>query len=555
MDNIQQPQPENQEQPKPEEQKQKGIATLEKIRPELNLEKWSVWQPADSRNSPKTRILHREIILPDGSKVIAKVEVGFTDKGVLTTEDQKTYYALVKNWEDKGKPTDKTTFSLRGLAKDLRKGKWGTNVIDSISKSLTRLRGTLFTWENSYYDSTTKETLEILDTFNILSELKIIKRKRDGVINKEVGYFRFNDFILKNLLANHTKPIFLDVILNFKSEIAQLLYTYLDLIMASRNHYERRTKELFDDLGLEGKRYIYPSVRKQMLNPALQELQGVRLSTGIITTATLEKTQDKKDWKIVIHKDPIKKKSRLPLEGQTEAPPESREDETSQAPEPPKDPAMLELKKQAENLVKYFYKIFRNTDEIRHDISKAIEQAATLIAQHGAEKAKYVVDFSHRAAKETDYKPRAFGGILHYVSEALADYEAWIRGEELRQKQTEQELQEQEQILKKREELLQFFQSLPPELQAGVNQEAWRTIENHSVIGSFIRQRVKELGYEKALTNPSIRGPFNGAWREIIERIRQKQQGTGETDSQPSDNTPNPPTPNSDKKTDSPIGE
>ena len=88
--------------------------------------------------------------------------------------------------------------------------------------------------------------------------------------------------------------------LSFKSEIAQLLYTHLDLMLARRTTYERKTRELFDDLGLDGKAYRNVSNRVQKLKPALEELTGVRLSTGFIVSATLEKTADGKDYKIVI---------------------------------------------------------------------------------------------------------------------------------------------------------------------------------------------------------------------------------------------------------------
>src|SRR5215471_16252794 len=93
----------------------------EKIRPDLNLEKWSIWQPSKSKTKPRARIFRREIVLPDGRKVSAEVEVGFTQKGMLTTEDQKTFYALIKIWEEKGKPTEQTFYSSRGLAQILKK--------------------------------------------------------------------------------------------------------------------------------------------------------------------------------------------------------------------------------------------------------------------------------------------------------------------------------------------------------------------------------------------------------------------------------------------------
>lgn len=97
-----------------------------------------------------TQVFQKEITLPDGSKITSTVEVGFTDKGHLTTEDRKTYYALIKMWEDKGHPTAHVVLSLRCLAK-IAKKKWGTNVIQATSQLLLRLRVTPFVWRNSYF--------------------------------------------------------------------------------------------------------------------------------------------------------------------------------------------------------------------------------------------------------------------------------------------------------------------------------------------------------------------------------------------------------------------
>ena len=279
-----------------------GKTSVEKIRPDLNLEKWALWQPAKSRNK-KTRVLVREITNDSGESVIAEVTIGYVDRiGTITTEDQKTCYALIKIWEDNGWPITPTFFSLKKLSRVKKKG-WGRNVIDAETHSLTRLRTVPLILKNAYYNSATKETFETLDAFNILSDLKIIKRKIDGHVTKEAGYFKFNDYILNNLQNNYTKPLLLEVVLGFKSEIAQILYTYLDLIMARRNYYERKTKELFDDLGLAGEvEYRYPSGRKRQLEKALNELKGVRLTTGVITTIALERTKDGTDYKLIVQK-------------------------------------------------------------------------------------------------------------------------------------------------------------------------------------------------------------------------------------------------------------
>ena len=389
--------------------KEQGGTALEKIRPDLNLEKWSIWQPAKSKLEPRERTLRREIELDNGDKVSAEVEVGFTNKGVLTTEDQKTFYALIQLWEQKGRPTEQTYYSLRRLAKALKK-RWGTNVINATSQSLMRLRITPIIWKNSYLNSENKETIEILDPFNILSDLKIIRRKEAGHITREEGYFRFNDFILKNIFNNYSKPVLLEVVLSFKSEIAQLLYTHLDLMLARRTTYERKTRELFDDLGLEGKAYRNVSNRVQKLKPALEELTGIRLSTGFISSAKLEKTADGKDYKIVITKSPQQELAFI-VEDASQA-------ELAQPVQ--RTPPASHLADQARELVNHFYQLFHNTTK-SFPTSKEIDQAIALIGRRGVELASFIVDFAHREAGKTKYDPQTFGGILHYETRAVTE--------------------------------------------------------------------------------------------------------------------------------------
>jgi hypothetical protein len=357
----------------------------------------------------RSKILRREIELLDGTTMVATVEVGFTQKGVLTTEDQKVLYALIKIWEEEGKPHELTYYSIRRLAKILNK-RWGTNVIESTTQSLVRLRVTPFIWTHSYYDSIKKENIESLDTFSILSDLKIIKKSKNRNESQAFGFFRFDEFILRNLLNNYTKPILLDVVLGFRSEIAQLIYTHLDLVMARRSLYERKTHELFAvDLDLVGKSYKNASNRVQKLKPALRELQGAQLSTGVISSAKLEKTKDGKDFKIVIRKGSIGKRQRVIESEEHQSNDNSIEHQNSGDT-------------QAKELVQYFYSVFHHINHHTPSV-KAISQAVTLIAQYGYEVARFIVDFSYKAAQETNYSPQTFGGILQYASRALEAYE------------------------------------------------------------------------------------------------------------------------------------
>lgn len=257
---------------RPSQKDKTVVPSARKIRAELNLEKWpAIWQPSKSKNERALRVFEREHTDMDGNAVVSRVEVGYTHLGTLTTEDQKMYYALIHHWEESGKPADRPVFfSDRLIARVLKKS-WGTNVRDSIVKSLRKLRTIPIEWINSYHQKTDegKTVLRERTPFTILSQLKIVEKEIDGSVNRAVGYFQSDDGILKNLLANYTKPLFLDTILHLKSDIAQLLYVHVDLMLARKDAYERRTKELFLDLGLTNPEYNRQHERYRALKNAV----------------------------------------------------------------------------------------------------------------------------------------------------------------------------------------------------------------------------------------------------------------------------------------------
>jgi hypothetical protein len=77
---------------------------------------------------------------------------------------------------------------------------------------------------------------------------------------------------------------------------------------------------------------------------------------------------------------------------------------------------------EAEELARYFYKLFHGVENASPS-PKETANAASLIKQHGLERARYVVDFSHRVAPETKYQPQTFSGIVSYTARAVADYD------------------------------------------------------------------------------------------------------------------------------------
>jgi len=361
--------------------------------------------------------MEREINFADGTRGVSKLEVGFTQFGTITTEDQRMLYALVKQWEDTGKSGAQVFFSDRLLARLLKK-KWGTNVIDAITGSLRRLRLTPLRWIKSYHrnDAPGKE-LEEEVPFTILSDLKIIKRKTDGHVTNQQGYFQFDRNILENLQGNYTKPLLLEEFFKLKSEIGQLIYSHIDLIMSDKSRYERCSKDLFRDLGLAGiSSYRYASHRKQALDPAMEELNGIRLSTGVLKSATVEKTKDGKDYKVVFQK------GAGPLRLNDAAVPEA---------EPPTESAAVvinhygsrkdALTEQAEVLVRRFHQTVHGVDNHLPQW-KEIDQALSLLTQHGADLASFVIDYAAAKAKETNFSMQAFGAVMGYVSRATREF-------------------------------------------------------------------------------------------------------------------------------------
>lgn len=385
----------------------------EKIRVELNIEKWpGIWQPAKAHTKLAVRTLERHVDMKDAGRAVSKLIIGFTDLGTLTTEDQRMFYALIRQWEDAGKPIGKPVyFSDRLLSRLLKKKGWGTNVIDAITGSLRRLRTIPLRWVKSFHknDPAASEYEEEIP-FQILGDLKIVTRKAHGHVTNQQGYFQFDRNIESNLHANYTKPLLDEVFLKIESEIAQLLYTHLDLIMFGKTRYERCTRELFADLGLTGASYRFKSNRKQKLERALQELQGVRLNHGVIKSAGIQETQDKKDFKVV-----FVKAARQELDvAETESLGEGT-DVVVNHYAAAKDP----LHRQADELVCYFHEVFHGVRNHEPQL-KETNQALTLVGQHGLEQCRHIVNFAHRESQRSNYPVQHFGAILNYTSRALA---------------------------------------------------------------------------------------------------------------------------------------
>ncbi|HNJ40820.1 MAG TPA: hypothetical protein PKZ53_10050 [Acidobacteriota bacterium] len=407
------------------------------VRAERNIERWpAIWTPANSRNTAKVRILERQKFLEDGSRLACQVKITpLIEYGNLTTEDQKVFLGLIKLWEEAYKP-EELNFSLRQLAKCLDIASWSGEVGETLKKSLWKLRGTLFIWTNSYCDGVTKEFHKHLNSFTILSELEIFEKETAGSTNKQACRLKFYPLIEKNLRNRYTQPTFYNVVIGFQSGLAQLLYQYLELTMVDKTNFERTSKNLFEELAIEGKKYQYKSARKRALESAIRELDNVPIPTGVLRVS-LEETKKNDDWKLVIKKIA---QMLLPV-GQADKEAEAEPHITDLSDFPNKEAQNtrhqpIEHQDQATELVQHFHKTFFSLD-VEEPGAHELKQAADLIKKHGFEVAKYVVNYAYRQSQETHFNIATFGGILHYVGRAKARYKKDQQAQE-RIRQTEE---------------------------------------------------------------------------------------------------------------------
>ncbi len=469
----------------------------EVVRQELNIEKWPIFTTSSFRG--KSREISREVILENGDKVKRKVVIGRTKEGeigVLRLQDYKVFCVLTKLWEEAKKPVnEKVTFTLYELA-ELLELQWGGKTHKGLYRSLERLKTIPIIWEDSFYQKETEKIETLVTYFNLLDDLLIFERRKDtkkGQIYFSLSRFKFNSKIISNLLHNYTKPVYLDVIIRFKKEISVLLYRYIDLIMADKNFYERKTEELFKDLDLG--EYDYPSKRKQLLDPALRELEGVELTTGVLDYAKLEKTIDGKDWKAVFKKS----KNRVRIEHKEE---------------------QKAINSDAVQAVEFFNQRFQDKKETLTE-----DTAEKLIIEHSVDKV-----MAHIARISNDGTINNPAGLLRISLEKNWDLPATKKEiqekekqekDEQEKKQREEQQREKERYLKEKEEeerLNKIFFSFPSEEQEDLKEEArQRIIAEHlensqeeiskfSLIDIMVMIKVRDILKERGRVDTGVQG-------------------------------------------------
>ncbi|MDD5688548.1 MAG: hypothetical protein PHE88_12035 [Elusimicrobia bacterium] len=286
---------------KPENEIQKVINNKkELVRMDLNLEKWPLFSTEEHKG---VRVLKR--VDSAGNKQVVTISPYLKgDKQYTLTahREGKIIYALLKKWQDSGKPSDKPVhFSLRQIA-DILNISWGRSTYNFIKTGLLNLRGVCLTFESSYRPSKEAETLKLTEPMNILMQLRIIEKQngKDATSRVMFSEFAFHKYITGSILNKFMKPVRLDVLKQLKGDTVIILYRWLDLVMSDKTMLEYTIDEnLAKDLGLEDMR-IDSFLRS--IKTAAKNLEGKELSTGKITYCKIEELDSGKGKKLVVRK-------------------------------------------------------------------------------------------------------------------------------------------------------------------------------------------------------------------------------------------------------------
>lgn len=374
------------------------------VRAELNLEKLaSIWQPKKAKNK-----LTQVVIERNGAKIQCIANSKF---GPLTTEAQRVLYALYLISEEQNHPR-RISFSFHKLAHILKK-EWGSSVRKLLETALYQLRGTLFVLNDAFFVASENRAVKIIDTFTILTELKMTKVEFDGHTTKETCFCEFNKYIHSNLVNNHVKPVFLDTVLSLGDDgIAQVIYTYLDLILSETPVYKRRSEGFLKELNLFGGEYTRINYRKKTLERIVAKLKGKELSKGGHLHLEITKTVDQKDYNLVARKEQKDKST-------------GDSDNRQKNTESP-----LSNIQEAVKLIQHFHQKFFGIENVKPRTTE-LAGATQLIQKHGYPLAKYILDYAFKKAPESQFKIGAFQGCLVFEERAVAEYKKRVEANQI----------------------------------------------------------------------------------------------------------------------------
>ncbi|MBN1385189.1 MAG: hypothetical protein JW983_09945 [Elusimicrobia bacterium] len=268
------------------------------IKTDINFEKWSIFTTR-KQNSERTLKRTNDTGLTQTIHISPLVNNG--KQYTLTASECKLMYVLDKLWQNADCTIDKPVFfNFKQLADELGL-KWSGKTLKHIKRCLMNLRGVMITFENCYKTSKKDEVMKTTEMMTVLSHIKIFERYKRNAGEPYFAFseFQFHPYILQSLHNNFVKPVRLDVIRQLKSDIAVILYRWLDLMLFKHNIIERELRNLAKELGLD---HIRNNNFLNQVKHATSELMGKELVSGVIGNCEVIRLNNDRGWKLIVKK-------------------------------------------------------------------------------------------------------------------------------------------------------------------------------------------------------------------------------------------------------------
>jgi hypothetical protein len=275
------------------------LADPDFVRVEKNIAAFGFFTPSSKRIENKPKIIKFTQTI-EGNKIEAEVIIsGSLEYGMPITADQDKYLAFQKIIDrikqEKGKVENPITFTTAELLKLLDKTDAGINYKD-VSDWLKVMRRTTIESKGAIWLAGRKRTAT--DEFSIFERIKTVGDELDDGSIANKNYVWLSSWYLENLNNFYLLPIDFDNYKLLKNNISKALIPLLQIwLYASREvgRFEKRYSEICQTLNIT--EYKKPSDIKRKFGNSLDEL----VEHQYLASWEIEKTADKKDFKIVFH--------------------------------------------------------------------------------------------------------------------------------------------------------------------------------------------------------------------------------------------------------------
>lgn len=276
------------------------------VRPEYNIGKFAgvIFASPYAKNLKSARRQEWQIE-QGGSTANASLEVRpLLDHKTPTTTTLRVYLALVQVWKLQGQQASGVIhFSARQLCSVIGWQWAGTKTANRIRDHIKILKGTSLTWvfafrHHSGFVEEKNSDMSILTSAEYFERRDIVKADKFRGLHR----VRFNPDLIENMLNGLVRPINYVALTKIANDVSLSLYTKLDLFLANRPKWERRSKELFEhELGLTSERYKLRRLRYQKLKEIVSAIDGAEVIDGVLKLE-ITRTSDNEDYKLVARK-------------------------------------------------------------------------------------------------------------------------------------------------------------------------------------------------------------------------------------------------------------